>query len=111
MLTGLMVLLFLRDWRSALIVVMNIPLVVDGARCLRFGSRKQTINMMTLGGLALAVGILVDEATVAIENIHTHLARGRVAGAGRASMPRPKRPCRGCWRCFACWRCLFRRFS
>src|SRR5216684_6197182 len=75
LLTGLMVLLFLRDWRSALIVVINIPLSLMGA-VLALWITKQTINIMTLGGLALAIGILVDEATVCIENIHTHITRG-----------------------------------
>ena len=75
LLTGLMVLLFLRDWRSAAIVVMTIPFALLGAVSALWAA-GQTINIMTLGGLALAVGILVDEATVAIENIHTHLARG-----------------------------------
>jgi CzcA family heavy metal efflux pump len=71
-LTALMVLLFLRDWRSALIVVVTIPLsLLAAAVGLRLVG--QTVNIMTLGGLALAVGILVDEATVAIENIHRHL--------------------------------------
>lgn len=74
-LTGLMVLLFLRDWRSALIVVVTIPLSLLVAAVGLWGS-GQTMNIMTLGGLALAVGVLVDEATVTIENIHTHLARG-----------------------------------
>ena len=73
-LTGLMVLLFLRDWRSALIVVINIPLSLLAATFALWLS-GQNINLMTLGGLALAVGILVDEATVAVENIHAHLAR------------------------------------
>ena len=86
-LTGLMVLLFLRDWRSALIVVLNIPLSLMGA-LLALWITKQTINVMTLGGLALAIGILVDMSTVVIENIHTHLARGKpvarsVADSGR----------------------------
>jgi multidrug efflux pump subunit AcrB len=72
-LTGLMVLLFLRDWRSALIVVINIPLAIMGA-VLALWITKQTVNIMTLGGLALAIGILVDMSTVVIENIHTHLA-------------------------------------
>lgn len=76
LLTGLMVLLFLRDWRSALVVVLNIPLALLAA-VVALWLTGQTINVMTLGGLALAVGILVDEATVSIENIHTHLARGR----------------------------------
>jgi multidrug efflux pump subunit AcrB len=75
-LTGLMVLLFLLDWRSALIVVINIPLALMGA-LVALWITKQTINIMTLGGLALAIGILVDMSTVAIENIHTHLAMGK----------------------------------
>jgi multidrug efflux pump subunit AcrB len=75
-LTGLMVLLFLRDWRSSLVVVLNIPLAILASVTALWVS-GQTINIMTLGGLALAVGILVDEATVTIENIHTHLADGR----------------------------------
>lgn len=74
-LTGLMVLLFLRDWRSAFIVVVNIPLALLSATVVLWIC-GQSINLMTLGGLALAVGILVDEATVAVENIHTHLHRG-----------------------------------
>ncbi|HVA65818.1 MAG TPA: efflux RND transporter permease subunit [Elusimicrobiota bacterium] len=75
-LTGLMVLLFLRDWRSSLIVVANIPLALCAA-LLALWLCGQTVNIMTLGGLALAVGILVDEATVTVENIHSHLARGQ----------------------------------
>ncbi len=75
LLTGLVVLVFLRDWRSSAIVVITIPFALLAAVVALWGS-GQTINIMTLGGLALAVGILVDEATVAIENIHTHLARG-----------------------------------
>jgi multidrug efflux pump subunit AcrB len=74
-LTGVMVLLFLRDWRSSLIVVATIPFALLGA-LVGLWLAGQTVNIMTLGGLALAIGILVDEATVAIENIHTHLARG-----------------------------------
>src|SRR5258708_22465843 len=74
-LTGLMVLLFLRDLRSALIVVTTIPLALLAA-LVGLWLAGQTVNIMTLGGLALAIGILVDESTVAIENIHTHLARG-----------------------------------
>ena len=75
LLTGLMVLLFLRDWRSALIVVLNIPFALFGA-VLALWATGQTINIMTLGGLALAVGVLVDEATVSIENIHTQMRPG-----------------------------------
>src|SRR5713226_1164285 len=75
LLTGLMVLIFLRDFRSALIVVITIPFsILAAVVCLWLTG--QTINIMTLGGLALAVGVLVDEATVEIENIHTHLATG-----------------------------------
>ncbi|ADB15899.1 acriflavin resistance protein [Pirellula staleyi DSM 6068] len=72
LLTGLMVLVFLRDWRSALVVVLNIPLAIAAA-VVGLWICGQTINLMTLGGLALAVGILVDEATVEIENIHSQL--------------------------------------
>src|SRR5712691_2560186 len=74
-LTGIMVLLFLRDLRSALIVVVTIPFALLGA-LVGLWLTGQTVNIMTLGGLALAIGILVDESTVAIENIHTHLGRG-----------------------------------
>lgn len=73
-LTGLMVLLFLRDWRSALVVVLNIPLAIMSA-IVGLWLCGQTINLMTLGGLALSVGILVDEATLEIENIHSQLRR------------------------------------
>ncbi|MBF9144422.1 efflux RND transporter permease subunit [Hymenobacter properus] len=75
-LTGLMVLLFLRDWRSVIIVITTIPLSVLSAVILLklFG---QTLNIMTLSGLALAIGVLVDEATVTIENIHQHLEKGK----------------------------------
>src|SRR5215218_2662864 len=75
-LTGLMVLLFLRDWRSAVIVVVNIPLALLTSVVFLYLT-GQTINIMTLGGLALAVGILVDESTVTIENIHHHLELGK----------------------------------
>jgi len=78
-LTGLMVLIFLRDWRSALIVVTTIPFALLAA-LVGLWLTGQTVNLMTLGGLALAIGVLVDEATVAIENIHSHLARGQPPG-------------------------------
>ena len=92
-LTGLMVLLFLADWRSASIVIVTIPLSIMAAFiALRFAG--ESVNIMTLGGLALAVGILVDEATVAIENIHTHLMYGkRIARAvadGMAEVVEPR---------------------
>jgi multidrug efflux pump subunit AcrB len=73
-LTGLMVLIFLRDWRSVIVVVLNIPLALMGS-LVALWATGQTVNLMTLGGLALAVGILVDEATVEVENIHTQMER------------------------------------
>jgi multidrug efflux pump subunit AcrB len=75
-LTGLMILIFLRDWRSAIIVIINIPVSLMAAM-LALRLAGDTINIMTLGGLALAVGILVDEATVCLENIHVHLPQGK----------------------------------
>ncbi|WP_436486058.1 efflux RND transporter permease subunit [Chitinophaga sp. ARDCPP14] len=76
LLTGLMVLLFLRDLRSCLVVVVTIPVAV---LCAVMGLKLagQTINIMSLSGLALAIGILVDQATVTIENIHQHLEMGK----------------------------------
>src|SRR5262249_31268725 len=74
-LTGLMVLIFLRDWRSALIVVMNIPFALLAAAVLLWAT-GQSINIMPPGGPPLAVGVLVDEATVEIENIHTQMLPG-----------------------------------
>ena len=74
-LTGLMVLIFLRDFRSAFIVVLNIPIAIAAA-LLALWISGYTVNLMTLGGLALAVGILVDEATVEIENIHRRMKSG-----------------------------------
>jgi multidrug efflux pump subunit AcrB len=76
LLTGLMVLLFLRDWRSAVVVVLNIPFALLGS-LVALWLTGQTLNLMTLGGLALAVGILVDEATVEVENIHAQMERSR----------------------------------
>jgi multidrug efflux pump subunit AcrB len=75
-LTGLVVLIFLRDVRSCLIVVMSIPFALLSA-VVGLWLCNQTINIMTLSGLSLAVGILVDEATVCIENIHSHLQRDK----------------------------------
>jgi multidrug efflux pump subunit AcrB len=80
-LTGLMVLLFLRDWRSVVVVVLNIPLALLGS-VVALSLTGQTINLMTLGGLALSVGILVDEATVEVENIHTQM--GKTSSIARA---------------------------
>ena len=75
-LTGLMVLLFLGDLRGAFIVIMTIPTAIISA-VLFLNLFGQTINIMTLSGLALAIGILVDESTVTIENIHQHLDMGK----------------------------------
>ncbi|MBS9523997.1 efflux RND transporter permease subunit [Litoribacter alkaliphilus] len=75
-LTGVMVLLFLGDWRSGLIVVMTIPLALLTSLVF-LNLAGQTINIMTLVGLALSIGVLVDEATVTIENIHRHLELGK----------------------------------
>jgi multidrug efflux pump subunit AcrB len=75
-LTGLMVLLFLGDRRGALIVVLTIPISILSAVLMLYAF-GQTINIMTLSGLALAIGILVDEATVTIENIHQHFEKGK----------------------------------
>lgn len=78
-LTGLMVLLFLGDPRGALIVILTIPTsIIAAVLCLKLAG--QTINIMTLSGLALAIGILVDESTVTIENIHQHLDMGKPKG-------------------------------
>jgi multidrug efflux pump subunit AcrB len=92
-LTGVMVLLFLRDWRSVIVVVLNIPLALLGAT-VALSLTGQTVNLMTLGGLALAVGILVDEATVEVENIHTqfehtpNIARAVRRGNAQTAVPR-----------------------
>ena len=75
-LTGLMVLLFLKDWRSSLVVVITIPVAILSS-VLFLNMAGQSINIMTLSGLALAIGVLVDQATVTIENIHQHLEMGK----------------------------------
>ena len=92
-LTGLMVVLFLRDWRAVIVVVLNIPLALL-ASLIGIWLCGHTINLMTLGGLALAVGILVDEATVEVENIHTQMdktdsmARAVRLGNAETAVPR-----------------------
>ena len=75
-LTSLMILLFLGSWRSTVIIAISIPLSILGA-LLGLAALGETLNIMTLGGLALAVGILVDDATVTIENINWHLEQGK----------------------------------
>lgn len=76
LLTSVMILLFLGSWRSTLIIAVSIPLSILGA-IIALAACGQTLNLMTLGGLALAVGILVDDATVTIENINWHLEQGK----------------------------------
>lgn len=91
-LTALMILLFVGSWRSTLIVTTTIPLSILTSLILLY-LLGQTINVMTLGGLALAIGILVDEAIVAVENIHRNLAMGKsmvkgvLDGAGEIAVP------------------------
>jgi CzcA family heavy metal efflux pump len=91
-LTGLMILLFLGSWRSTVIIFISIPLsILASIACL--AALGETINIMTLGGLALAVGILVDDATVTIENINSHLEEGAevedaiLKGANQIALP------------------------
>ncbi len=91
-LTGIMILLFLGSWRSTVIIAISIPLsILASIVCL--SALGETINIMTLGGLALAVGILVDDATVTIENINWHLEHGEdvepaiLAGAQQIALP------------------------
>jgi len=92
-LTGLMVLLFLRDGRSALVVLATIPVSLLSS-VIALWATGQTINLMTLSGLTLAIGVLVDEATVEIENMHSELQKGTprqdaiVAACRRTAMPR-----------------------
>src|SRR6202166_2478470 len=76
LLTSVMILLFLGSWRSTVIIAVSIPLSILGA-IIMLSAIGETLNIMTLGGLALAVGILVDDATVTIENINYHLEQGK----------------------------------
>jgi multidrug efflux pump subunit AcrB len=91
-LTGMMILLFLGSWRSTLIVCISIPLSILTSLCM-LSLLGQTINVMTLGGLALAVGILVDDATVEIENTHRNIVMGKplvravLDGASQIAVP------------------------
>jgi multidrug efflux pump subunit AcrB len=91
-LTGLMILIFLGSWRSTLIIAVSIPLSILTSIC-ALSAIGQTINIMTLGGLALAVGILVDDATVTIENIERYLEEGHdlnfaiLEGAAQIAVP------------------------
>jgi multidrug efflux pump subunit AcrB len=80
-LTGLMILIMLRSLRTSLVVVTTIPVALLAA-VVALWAAGQTLNLMTLGGLTLAIGILVDESVVAVENIHTHMGQGK--GVARA---------------------------
>src|SRR6202162_2885080 len=91
-LTAIMILIFLGSWRSTIIIAISIPLAIL-CSIVTLSALGETINIMTLGGLALAVGILVDDATVTIENIDRHLAEGKGKldairdGAAQISVP------------------------
>ena len=91
-LTGIMILIFLGSWRSTLIIAISIPLSILVSICV-LSAIHQTINIMTLGGLALAVGILVDDATVEIENVNRNLEEGKetrqaiLDGAAQIAVP------------------------
>jgi multidrug efflux pump subunit AcrB len=108
-LTALMILLFLGSWRSTIIIAISIPLAVL-ASIATLSALGETINLMTLGGLALAVGILVDDATVEIENIHRNLAMGKDCGRrswmARSRSPPPRSFPRSASASFSC-RCFF----
>src|SRR3954454_4205406 len=91
-LTAIMILTFLGSWRSTLIIAVSIPLAILSS-VIVLSAIGETINIMTLGGLALAVGILVDDATVEIENINRNLAMGKeieqaiLDGASQIAVP------------------------
>src|SRR5262249_20310406 len=91
-LTAAMILLFLGNWRTTLVIAISIPLSIL-CSIITLGALGQTLNLMTLGGLALAVGILVDDATVEIENIDRNLAMGKelktaiLDGASQIAVP------------------------
>ena len=91
-LTAVMILVFLGSWRSTLIIAVSIPLSIL-VSLIMLGALGETINIMTLGGLALAVGILVDDATVEIENINRNLEEGKeveqaiLDGAAQIAIP------------------------
>src|SRR5262249_56804572 len=96
-LTALMILLFLGSWRSTLIIAVSIPLSILTS-VITLSLLGETINIMTLGGLALAVGILVDDATVEVENINRNVDMGKpiiqaiLDGAQQIPLPPPASP-------------------
>ena len=91
-LTAIMILVFLGSWRSTIIIAVSIPLSIL-CSLIMLSMLHETINIMTLGGMALAVGILVDDATVAIENINRNLERAR-NWSSPSSTARRRSPCR-----------------
>ena len=109
-LTGLMILLFLRDLRSVIVVVSNIPLALLGSL---FGLwvTGNTINIMSLGGMALAIGILVDEATVTIENVHVQMEHAPQRRHGGAAREQRHGRAAAAGACSASCRCSSRRSS
>ncbi len=106
LLTSVMILLFLGSWRSTIIIATSIPLAVFGS-IIMLAALGETLNIMTLGGLALAVGILVDEATVTIENINGTWSRARKSSP-RFSMAPIRSWCRPSCRCCVSASCSFR---
>ena len=92
LLTALMILIFLGDWRSTVIIAISIPLSIFASIAV-FSALRQTINIMSLGGLALAVGLLVDDATVTIENVHRHMGEKNQPST-RFGMVPPRSHCR-----------------
>ena len=108
-LTGIMILIFLGSWRSTLIIAVSIPLSILVSICV-LSAIHQTINIMTLGGLALAVGILVDDATVTIENIERNLEEGHDLHR-RFSKARRRSRCPRWFRHFVSASCFCRCFS
>src|SRR5258707_6485310 len=92
LLTALMILIFLGDWRSTVIIAISIPLSIFTSIAILM-ALGQTINIMSLGGLALAVGLLVDDATVTIENVHRHMGEKKPTldairdGAAQIALP------------------------
>lgn len=108
-LTALMILLFIGSWRSTVIIAVSIPLSVLSSLAV-LSALGETINLMTLGGLSLAVGILVDDATVEIENVHRQMATGKPLEQAILDGRRRSRCRRSSRRC-ACASCLCRCFS
>ena len=104
-LTAMMILIFLGSWRSTLVVMISIPLAILSSLIVLY-FLGETLNTMTLGGLALAVGILVDDSTVTIENTHRLLTEEHMPLPGRRSTAPPKSRCRPWFRRWPSAACL-----